>query len=126
MRVPEATAETRESSQTYVVRDRELTEEGCRLVVEDSRGDRETVTLPVLPDRSAPGQLHRDGLHPLAVRLELDRPELSASCLVRSSDGPMRVAITPATALALCCIEGRHTILVRRGPARSGRGRLGR
>ncbi|WP_343904556.1 hypothetical protein [Nocardioides aquiterrae] len=58
----------------------------------------------------------------MAVKLELDGPRLSASCVVRSSDGPVRVAITEATALALCCLEGRHTVLVRRGPADDVRG----
>ncbi|GAB3196115.1 hypothetical protein GCM10027062_04600 [Nocardioides hungaricus] len=122
---PEATAEARQPSQTYVVRDRELTREGCLLVIEDCMGARETVAFRAIPDRSGARQLHHDGLHPLAVKLELDRLELSASCVVRSSDGPMRIGITHATALALCCLEGRHTILVRRGAAWSGRGQLG-
>lgn len=114
----------RSSSRTYVVRDREVLRERCLLVIEDCTGGRESLVVRATPDPSGAGRLHRAGLRPMAVKLELDGPRLSASCVVRSSGGPVRVAITEATALALCCLEGRHTVLVRRGAADDVRGAL--
>jgi hypothetical protein len=68
-----------------------------------------TVVVPGVPDDDLEGDVWRDGVRPLAVRMNNRRATFDCSVLATSGSGPRLVGISIAQALALCA-SGVHAV----------------